>query len=42
VLIGKATRLDLPLDGAVRAGRVKYVRLLLDAGADPCFFRIVW
>jgi hypothetical protein len=35
VLIGKATRLDLPLDQAVRAGRVEYVRLLLDAGADP-------
>ena len=35
VLIGKATRLDLPLDRAARAGRVEYVRLLLDAGADP-------
>jgi hypothetical protein len=35
VLIGKATRLDLPLDQAVRFGRVEYVRLLLDAGADP-------
>ncbi|HEY1001357.1 MAG TPA: hypothetical protein VGD83_17105, partial [Streptosporangiaceae bacterium] len=29
VLIGKATRLDLPLDRAVRADRVEYVRLLL-------------
>ena len=35
VLIGKATRLDLPLDRAVRSDRVEYVRLLLDAGADP-------
>jgi hypothetical protein len=35
VLIGKATSLDLPLPWAVRAGRVEYVRLLLDAGADP-------
>jgi hypothetical protein len=35
VLIGKATRPDLPLDQAVRSGRVEYVRLLLDAGADP-------
>jgi ankyrin repeat protein len=35
VLIGKATRLDLPLFRAVRAGRVEYVRLLFDAGADP-------
>jgi len=35
VLIGRATRLDLPLDQAVRSGRVEYVRLLLDAGADP-------
>jgi hypothetical protein len=34
VLIGKATSLDLPLPRAVRAGRVEYVRLLLDAGAD--------
>jgi hypothetical protein len=35
VLLGKATRLDLPLDGAVMADRAEYVRLLLDAGADP-------
>jgi hypothetical protein len=35
MLIGKATRLDLPLDRAVRSDRVEYVRLLLDAGADP-------
>ena len=35
MLIGKATRLDLPLDQAVRFDRVEYVRLLLDAGADP-------
>jgi hypothetical protein len=35
VLIGKATSLDLPLPRAVRADRVEYVRLLLDAGADP-------
>jgi hypothetical protein len=35
VLIGKATGLDLPLPQAVRADRVEYVRLLLDAGADP-------
>jgi hypothetical protein len=35
MLIGKATRLDLPLDQAVRSDRVEYVRLLLDAGADP-------
>jgi Ankyrin repeats (many copies) len=35
VLIGKATRLDLPLDHAVRFDRVEYVRLLLGAGADP-------
>jgi hypothetical protein len=34
VLIGKATSLD-HLPQAVRAGRVEYVRLLLDAGADP-------
>ena len=33
MLIGKATRLDLPLDQAVRFDRVEYVRLLLDAGA---------
>jgi len=35
VLIGKATSLDLPLLQAVGADRVEYVRLLLDAGADP-------
>jgi hypothetical protein len=35
MLIGKATSLDLPLPQAVRADRVEYVRLLLDAGADP-------
>jgi hypothetical protein len=35
MLIGKATRLDLALDRAVRSDRVEYVRLLLDAGADP-------
>ena len=35
VLISKATSLDLPLPQAVRADRAEYVRLLLDAGADP-------
>ena len=35
MLIGKATRLDLPLDQAVRSDRVEYVRLLLGAGAEP-------
>jgi ankyrin repeat protein len=35
VLIDKATSLDLPLPRAIRADRVEYVRLLLDAGADP-------
>ena len=35
VLIGKATGLDLPLPRAVMSDRVEYVRLLLDAGADP-------
>ena len=35
MLIGKATRLDLPLDRAVMSDRVEFVRLLLDAGADP-------
>jgi hypothetical protein len=35
VLIGKATSLDLPLPPAVRSDRAEYVRLLLDAGADP-------
>jgi hypothetical protein len=35
VLIGKATSMDLPLPQAVRSCRVEYVRLLLDAGADP-------
>jgi len=35
VLIGKATSLDLPLTPAAISNRVEYVRLLLDAGADP-------
>ena len=35
VLIGKATNLDLPLTEAAAFNRVEYVRLLLDAGADP-------
>lgn len=35
VLIGKATSLDLPLTRAALSNRVEYVRLLLDAGADP-------
>src|SRR5262249_10349458 len=35
VLIGKATSVDLPLHQAVMSDRVEYVRLLLDAGADP-------
>lgn len=35
VLTGKATSLDEPLPRAVRADRVGYVRLLLEAGADP-------
>jgi hypothetical protein len=35
VLIGKATGLDAPLIQAVRSNRVEYVRLLLEAGADP-------
>ncbi|GAA0979943.1 ankyrin repeat domain-containing protein [Acrocarpospora macrocephala] len=35
VLLGKATNLDLPLTWAARFNRVEYVRLLLDAGADP-------
>jgi Ankyrin repeats (3 copies) len=35
VLIGKATDLDLPLTRAAAFNRVEYVRLLLDAGADP-------
>jgi hypothetical protein len=35
VLIGKATSLDPLLPQAVRSNRVEYVRLLLDAGADP-------
>ena len=34
-LIGKATSLDLPLPQAVMSDRVEFVRLLLDAGADP-------
>jgi hypothetical protein len=35
VLIGKATDLNLPLTQAATYNRVEYVRLLLDAGADP-------
>ncbi|MEV0385850.1 ankyrin repeat domain-containing protein [Nonomuraea sp. NPDC050643] len=35
VLLGKATDLDLPLTWAARFDRLAYVRLLLDAGADP-------
>jgi hypothetical protein len=35
LLIGKATNLDLPLAWAATSNRVEYVRLLLDAGADP-------
>ncbi|TDD13703.1 ankyrin repeat domain-containing protein [Nonomuraea diastatica] len=35
VLLGKAINLDLPLTWAARSNRVEYVRLLLDAGADP-------
>ncbi|MEO3812290.1 ankyrin repeat domain-containing protein [Sphaerisporangium sp. B11E5] len=35
VLIGKATKLEGPLIWAARSNRVEYVRLLLDAGADP-------
>jgi Ankyrin repeats (many copies) len=35
VLIGKATDLDVPLTEAAAFNRVEYVRLLLDAGADP-------
>ncbi len=35
VLIGKATNLGLPLTEAAAFNRVEYVRLLLDAGADP-------
>ncbi|GAA1016578.1 hypothetical protein Aple_102220 [Acrocarpospora pleiomorpha] len=35
VLLGKATNLDLPLAWAARFNRVEYVRLLLDAGAEP-------
>jgi ankyrin repeat protein len=35
VLIGKATSLDLLLPQAIRSDRVEFVRLLLDAGADP-------
>ncbi|MEO3871038.1 ankyrin repeat domain-containing protein [Nonomuraea sp. B12E4] len=35
VLVGRATDLNVPLISAVRANRVEYVRLLLDAGADP-------
>jgi ankyrin repeat protein len=35
VLIGQATNLDIPLTRAAVFNRVEYVRLLLDAGADP-------
>ncbi|UBU18689.1 ankyrin repeat domain-containing protein [Nonomuraea gerenzanensis] len=35
VLLGKAADLDLPLTWAARFDRLAYVRLLLDAGADP-------
>jgi hypothetical protein len=35
VLLDKATDLNVPLVWAVRANRVEYVRLLLEAGADP-------
>jgi Ankyrin repeats (3 copies) len=35
VLIGKGTNLDLPLTEAAAFNRVEYVRLLLDASADP-------
>jgi hypothetical protein len=35
MLIGKATSPDLPLPQAVMSDRVEFVRLLLDAGADP-------
>ncbi|MFD9945074.1 ankyrin repeat domain-containing protein [Nonomuraea sp. NPDC059023] len=35
VLLGKATDLDRPLTWAARFNRVGYVRLLLEAGADP-------
>ncbi|RJL35858.1 ankyrin repeat domain-containing protein [Bailinhaonella thermotolerans] len=35
VLLGKASDLDLPLIRAARFDRLGYVRLLLDAGADP-------
>jgi len=35
VLIGKATSLDHLLPQAIRSDRVEYVRLLLDAGANP-------
>ncbi|MFI6316555.1 ankyrin repeat domain-containing protein [Nonomuraea sp. NPDC050556] len=35
VLLAKATSLDDPLLWAARANRVEYVRLLLEAGADP-------
>ena len=35
MLIGKATSLDLPLPPAIMSDRAEYVRLLLDAGADP-------
>ncbi len=35
VLLSKATDLNVPLIWAARANRVEYVRLLLEAGADP-------
>ncbi|WP_345578377.1 ankyrin repeat domain-containing protein [Nonomuraea rosea] len=35
VLLGKATDLEVPLIWAARSNRVAYVRLLLEAGADP-------
>ncbi|MEU4835623.1 ankyrin repeat domain-containing protein [Streptosporangium sp. NPDC023615] len=35
VLLGRATDLDVPLLWAARSDRVEYVRLLLEAGADP-------
>jgi Ankyrin repeats (many copies) len=35
VLIGRASNLDLALTEAATYNRVEYVRLLLDAGADP-------
>ncbi|WP_327583636.1 ankyrin repeat domain-containing protein [Nonomuraea sp. NBC_00507] len=35
VLLSKATDLNVPLIWAARSNRVEYVRLLLEAGADP-------